>query len=49
MNVCRAPMTARIALKKTVGEIIGRVTYQNLLQMLAPSIYATSYNSLGTP
>ena len=34
--------------KKITGEIIGRVTWRNCCQGLAPSISAASYSCLGT-
>jgi hypothetical protein len=42
------PIMLITSMKKVVGLIIGQVTAQNLLQLLAPSISAASYISLGT-
>src|SRR5579859_7508735 len=48
-NVWNATMQASTELKNSVGEIIGKVTWRKRLMVLAPSIEAASYSSLGMP
>src|SRR5215216_5304523 len=48
-NTESAPITEITRLKKIVGEIIGTVTLMNRCQRFAPSMWAASYNSCGTP
>src|ERR1700674_2669619 len=48
-NVWKAAIQASTELKKSVGEIIGRVTCQNRSRACAPSIEAASYSSWGMP